>query len=381
MAAIDPLLTPFALRGTTSRNRIVMSPMTRTSSPGGIPGANVAAYYRKRAENEVGLIITEGVGVDHPSALGAGSMNETNVPVLHGDAVEGWRQVVDTVHAAGGVIMPQLWHMGPIRRAQTGPHPGAPSMRPSGIWGPLDKAMLPPEYLAAMAAPTAPMTDNAISDIIAAYGRSAANAVRAGFDGIALHGAHGYLIDSFLWRGTNHRSDAWGGPPDRRVRFAAEVVKSVRAAIGADLPIVFRFSQWKLQDYNAAIAQTPDELAALLLPLAEAGVDLFDASTRIFTTPAFPGSDLGLAAWAKKLTGLPTMAVGGIGLSRDLQTSFAQETHMVDNIGQVAERFERGEFDLIAVGRGLIMDPAWVVKARTGEPFAPFRLQAYATLE
>jgi 2,4-dienoyl-CoA reductase-like NADH-dependent reductase (Old Yellow Enzyme family) len=381
MAAIDPLLTPFALRGTALRNRIVMSPMTRTASPGGVPGANVAAYYRRRAANEVGLIITEGVGVDHPAALGAGSMNESNVPVLHGDAVAGWRQVVDAVHAAGGAIMPQLWHMGPIRRAGTGPQPKAPSMRPSGIWGPMDQALLPPDYLAAMAAPTAPMTDTDIADIIAAYGRSAANAVRAGFDGIALHGAHGYLIDSFLWPGTNRRTDGWGGPPERRARFAAEVVKSVRAAIGADRPIVFRFSQWKLQDYNAAIAQTPDELAALLTPLADAGVDLFDASTRMFTAPAFPGSDLGLAGWAKKLTGRPTMAVGGIGLSRDLQNSFTQETHMIDNIGQAAERFQRGEFDLIAVGRGLIMDPEWVIKARTGAPFAPFRLQAYASLD
>jgi 2,4-dienoyl-CoA reductase-like NADH-dependent reductase (Old Yellow Enzyme family) len=302
MAAIDPLLTPFTLRNATLRNRIVMSPMTRTASPDGIPGANVAAYYRKRAENEVGLIITEGVGVDHPAALGSGSMNEANVPVLHGDAVAAWRQVVDAVHEAGGAIMPQLWHMGPIRRANTGPHPDALSMRPSGLWGPTGKAMLPPEYLSAMAEPSAPMTDNDIADIIAAYGRSAANARRAGFDGIALHGAHGYLIDSFLWPGTNHRTDAWGGPPERRARFGAEVVKSVRAAIGPDLPIVFRFSQWKLQDYDAAIAQTPDELAAILTPLGEAGVDLFDASTRIFTKPAFPGSDLGLAGWAKKLT-------------------------------------------------------------------------------
>jgi 2,4-dienoyl-CoA reductase-like NADH-dependent reductase (Old Yellow Enzyme family) len=277
--------------------------------------------------------------------------------------------------------MPQLWHMGPIRQAGTGPHPEAESMRPSGIWGPMDKAALPPAYLAAVAAPRAAMSEEDIADIIAAYGRSAANAVKAGFDGIALHGAHGYLIDSFLWDGTNTRTDGWGGAAERRVRFAVEVVKAVRAAIGAALPIVFRFSQWKLQDYNAAIARTPDELGALLVPLAEAGVDLFDASTRIFSTPAFEGSQMGLAGWARKLTGRPSMAVGGVGLSRDLQSSFSQPTQMVDNIGLVAERFGRGEFDLVAVGRGLIMDPAWVIKARTGAAFAPFRLQAYATLD
>src|SRR5271170_4162261 len=94
----DPLLTPFALRSLTMRNRIVMSPMTRGFSPGGVPGRNVADYYARRAQRKVGLIITEGVGVDHPAALGAGSMNEDNVPVLHGDApFAGWNRVVDSV--------------------------------------------------------------------------------------------------------------------------------------------------------------------------------------------------------------------------------------------------------------------------------------------
>jgi len=119
----------------------------------------------------------------------------------------------------------------------------------------------------------------------------------------------------------------------------------------------------------------------LLSPLAEAGVSIFDASTRIFSSPAFSGSDLTLAGWAKKLTGLPSIAVGGIGLSRDLQTSFALETHVVDNLDQVRSRIARGEFDLAAVGRGVLMDPEWVVKARTGAAFRPFRLEAYGTLD
>ncbi len=381
MAAIDPLLTPFALRGLTLRNRIVMSPMTRNFSPGGVPNAAVAAYYRRRAAAEVGLIITEGVGIDHPASIGAGSMNEHDIPVLHGDAVAGWRGVVDAVHAAGGAIMPQLWHMGAIRRAGTGDHPDAASMRPSGIWGPTGSAMLPPAYLAEMAVPTAPMSDRDIADVIAGYGRSAANAKRAGFDGVAIHGAHGYLIDSFFWSATNMRTDRWGGSIARRAAFGVEVVRAIRAAIGPDLPIVFRFSQWKLQDYAAQIAQTPDELAELLVPLAEAGVDLFDASTRVFSAPAFAGSPMGLAGWAKQVSGRPVMAVGSVGISRDLQTSFMQETGLIDNLALVTERFARGEFDLVAVGRALLMDPEWVVKMRTGGALQPFRLQAYATLD
>ncbi len=354
--------------------------MTRNFSPGGVPGVDVAAYYERRADADVALIITEGTGVDHPSAIGAGSMGEHDLPLLHGDKpLAGWRAVVDRVHAKGGLIMPQLWHMGPIRLHGTGPEPNAPSARPSGIWGPTSRAMLPPAYLEQVAAETTPLTDNEIGDIIAGYARSAANARNCGFDGVAIHGAHGYLIDSFLWSATNQREDHRG--VEARATFAAEVVRAVRAATAPDFPIVFRFSQWKLQDYDARLAETPDALAALLGPIADAGVDLFDASTRLFDTPAFEGSAMGLAGWTKKLTGMPTMTVGGIGLSRDLQTSFVQETRIVNNLDRVLARFERGEFDLVALGRALLMDAEWVTKARSGAEPRPFRLDAYATLD
>src|SRR5271168_4814495 len=172
----DPLLTPFRLRDCELRNRIVMSPMTRCFSPGGIPGQNVVDYYARRAERKVGLIITEGTGIDHAAALGAGSMDEQNVPVLHGEAaLAGWKRVVDAVHAAGGLIFPQLWHMGPIRQANSGPSPQAPSCRPSGLWGPHGLAAMPPAYLAPMMPLTQPMSDSEIADVIAGFGRSAAN--------------------------------------------------------------------------------------------------------------------------------------------------------------------------------------------------------------
>ncbi len=380
-ASVNLLFQPFQLGAITLRNRFVMAPMTRNFSPGGVPGANVAAYYERRAAAEVALIVTEGIGIDHPSALGAGSMNEHDVPCLHGAAVAAWRRVGDGVHARGAKIVPQLWHMGVIRRNGTGPFPAAPSTRPSGIWGPADRTMMPPDYLAEIRVPVAPMSERDIAEVIEAYGRSAANAKAAGFDGVAIHGAHGYLVDSFFWPGTNHRNDGWGGDVTRRARFGAAVLQAVRAAIGPDMPIILRISQWKLQDYNARNAETPDELAALLNPLVEAGVDLFDVSTRIFSAPAFPGFDLTLAGWVKKLTGKPVMAVGGIGLSRDLQSSFMQETYMVNNLDIVARHFGQGEFDLAAIGRGLLMDPEFVMKLRTGAPFQPFRLQAYGSLD
>jgi 2,4-dienoyl-CoA reductase-like NADH-dependent reductase (Old Yellow Enzyme family) len=379
--SIEPLFQPFQLGKLTLKSRIAMSPMTRCHSPNGVPGQNVADYYRRRAEAGVGLIVTEGTGIDHPSALGHGAMAEENIPVMHGDAaLAGWKKVVADVHAAGGVIMPQLWHMGVMRAAGTGPFPDAPSARPSGLWGPADKAMLPPPYLEKQLPPTQPMTESEIADVIAGYARSAANAKACGFDGIAIHGAHGYLIDTFFWAETNQRADQWGGDIVRRTRFGVEVIRATRKAIGPDLPIVLRWSQWKQQDYDAQLARNPQELEAFLSPLVDAGVDLFDTSTRIFSRPAFAGSDLTLAGWTRKLSGKPSMAVGGVGLSKDLQTSFMGGTVAVNNLDKALEYFERGEFDLLAVGRSLLVDPQWARKARYNEPFLPFGLEAYGSL-
>ena len=376
------LFTPFKTGPLHLRNRFVMAPMTRNFSPGGVPSDAMAGYYRRRAQADVGLIVTEGVGVDHPSALGRETTGGNASPVLHGEqALASWRTVVDGVHEAGGVIAAQIWHQGAIRVDGTGYHPSAPSARPSGIWGPMDKAMVPPDYLDLVREPTQPLLDSEIGDIIAAFGRSAANAYAVGFDAVMVHGAHGYLIDNFLWQHTNLRRDRWGGDAVARSLFAAEVVKAIRAVTAPDFPIIFRFSQWKLQDYEGRNADTPQELEAMLAPIVDAGVDIFDASTRIFSTPAFPDSPMGLAGWARRLTGKPTIAVGGVGLSGDLQSSFTQPTKMTDNLDMVAERMERGEFDLIGVGRALLVDAEWVSKMRDGRDPNPFTRDAYATLD
>ena len=198
---LSGLFSPFSCKSLDLANRFVMSPMTRQFSPGGVPDENVAEYYARRARADVALIVTEGVGVDHPSALGQGSMEEKDIPVLHGeDAMYGWREVVDRVHEAGGKIVPQLWHMGAIRQEGTGPHPEARSLGPAN------------------------MSEGEIADVIAAFVRSAENAKAVGFDGIALHGGHGYLLDSFLWNQTNTRDDEWGGDATRRLQFPVKLI-------------------------------------------------------------------------------------------------------------------------------------------------------------
>lgn len=368
--AQSPLFRPLSVRSLELRNRIVMSPMTRSHSPGGVPGPDVVEYYRRRAAGGTALIVTEGVAIDHPTAV-----DNARVPHMYGSAaLDGWRRVVDAVHAEGGRIIPQLWHVGPLWGAMTADvDPDLTPMRPSGVWGEPGVTSYGDDYVARASKPTRAMTDADIAHVVAAYAGAAANAKDVGFDGIALHGGHGYLLDSFLWEGTNTRDDEWGGDIHRRTRFPAAVIAAVRATVGDELPIFYRFSQHKQQNYDARLAHTPDELKSVLSPLAEAGVDVFDASIRRFDVPAFEGSDLTLAGWAKKVTGALAMAVGGVGIGSTLRESRIQGTAPVrNNVPELEHRLGDDEFDLIAIGRLHLADPALATTLRTGAALPEF---------
>jgi 2,4-dienoyl-CoA reductase-like NADH-dependent reductase (Old Yellow Enzyme family) len=355
----DVLFDPLQIGPMHLRNRIVMSPMTRAFSPGGIPGEDVANYYRRRAEAGVGLIVTEGTWVPH-----SGAANEQNVPNFYGEeALAGWRRVVDEVHNAGGCIVPQLWHVGlSLKRKIEGIFAEAAT-------GPADRQVGPSGYGSATGEHPRlikePMTQRDIDDVIEAFATAAESAMRLGFDGVAFHGAHGYLFDQFFWSETNRRTDKYGGSLERRTRFACEVLQECRHRVGTNFPLMFRISQWKLQDYAARICTTPQELERLILPLVEAGVDIFDCSQRRFWEAEFEGSDLNLAGWVKKISGKPTMTVGSVGLDVDLTSSLKGEGSQSVSIAGVVERLRRGECDLIGVGRALISDPKWPIKVRT----------------
>jgi 2,4-dienoyl-CoA reductase-like NADH-dependent reductase (Old Yellow Enzyme family) len=207
-----------------------------------------------------------------------------------------------------------------------------------------------------------------IEETIAAFGRAAGEAKRLGFDAVELHGAHGYLIDQFFDPRTNTRTDAYGGPTiAARNRFGVAVVEAVRRAVGPEMVVILRLSQWKGDDYKARIAHTPEDMEAWLGPLSEAGVDVFHMSQRRFWEPEFEGSDLNAAGWAKKITGKPTITVGSVGLAGDFLSSFAgEDTTKEANLGELTRRYERGDFDLVAVGRALLDDPLWVSKVKAG---------------
>ncbi|RJG39895.1 NADH:flavin oxidoreductase [Mesorhizobium sp. DCY119] len=349
------LFQPFRIKSLELKNRIVMAPMTRFQAPSGIPDERNAAYYQRRAEGEVGLILSEGTVVARPA-----SRNHDGIPFFHGEtALAGWKTVIDAVHQAGGRMGPQIWHTGSAEPVDSSWRPDGTPEGPSGLLAPgLEHGKT--------------MSEEDIADTVAAFAAAAADSKRLGFDTVEIHAAHGYLVDQFFWSGTNERKDSYGGPTIRdRSHFAAEIVREMRRAVGPDFPIVMRVSQWKLKDYEARLAETPQALEQWLLPMVEAGIDILHCSQRRFWEPEFPELDgengLNLAGWAKKVTGTPTISVGSVGLTNDFLSSYSGEHSNAATLDQLIRRMERDEFDLIAVGRALIGDSHWVEKVRSGQ--------------
>jgi 2,4-dienoyl-CoA reductase-like NADH-dependent reductase (Old Yellow Enzyme family) len=320
------LFAPATIAGLALKNRWVMAPMTRTRSPGGVPTELSAEYYRRRAAGGIGLIITEGALTDHPQA-GA----YANTPHLSAAARPGWQQIVQACHAAGTKVLVQVWHCGPVSR----PGVGAEAVSENG-------------QIVVRAA-----TKQDKEALLASYSRAALEARIAGFDGLELHAAHGYLLDSFLRTGD--------------VGYVRTVVEETRRQVGPTFPIVLRFSTWKVQDYGARYIESPDHLTRLLEPLASAGVNIFHPSVRRFWEPAFPGRAGTLAEWTRRTAGLPVIAVGNIGLDPDKLAGKGP-----DSLAAVQAGIDQGHFDLCAIGRPLLTEPDWVRLVAAGE-FARIR--------
>ena len=250
----NALFTPTQLGSLSLKNRIVMAPLTRSRAIGNVPNALMEQYYRLRAE--AGLIITEGTS---PSPNGLGY---ARIPGLFNDEqVLGWRRVTDGVHQAGGRIFVQLMHTGRVGHPANLPA-GASVLAPSAVAAPgemwTDAGGLQPHPV------PREMSEADIAQSIAEYAAVAELALQAGFDGVELHAANGYLIDQFLKTASNQRDDRWGGAVDNRIRFAVEVAKASIAAIGAE-----RVGM-RISPYGVFNGQVPDEeMDALYLRLID----------------------------------------------------------------------------------------------------------------
>lgn len=321
--SIDALFQPFTLKSLTLKNRTVMAPMTRSFSPGGVPTEDVAAYYARRARNEVGLIISEGTGVARPASL-----NDPNVPRFHGEAeLKAWKRVIDAVHAEGGKMAPQLWHVGAVRTRDPEWTPPGPYDSPSGFSSPGKQF-------------GEAMTDAEVADAISAFARAAKDAKALGFDAIELHGAHGYLIHEFLSPASNKRTDSYGGTFENRTRFVLEVIDATREVWPERLPLFLRLSATEWSEGGWTLEETI-RLSAIV---KSRGIDLIDCSSGGnipgIKIPIGPGYQTPLAESVRKGSGILTGAVG-------LITSPAQADHIV----------RTGQADVVFLARELLRDP------------------------
>ena len=341
------LFEEYKLKNLVLRNRVVMAPMTRNQSPGGIPTDDVISYYARRAKAEVGLIITEGIEVSHKA-----SSAYPNVPRLDtNEAREGWKKVVDGIKNHNGAVIAQLWHCGGFRKLGMQPNPEVPGYTASGLVKPGKKV-------------AHEMTIKDIKETIDAYASDAKICQDLGFDGVEIHGAHGYLIDNFLWGGTNIREDSYGGSIGKRSQFVSDIIKAVKENVDDTFIVGLRFSQWKQHDFSAKLASTPDDLRKILIPPVEAGLDFLHSSMRRFWESEFEDSEENLAYWTKKISNIPTIGVGSVGLDSDFidMTAPAKPTSIDKALDDIAKE----KYDLIAVGRALLSDYEWVVKMKEG---------------
>jgi N-ethylmaleimide reductase len=330
------LFTPHRLGGLTLPNRVVMAPMTRVrAAAGGLATASMATYYAQRAT--AGLIVSEGV---QPSLLG---QSNPGTPGLHTDEqTASWRQVTDAVHANGGRIFAQLMHGGRVSHPDT---TGLVPVGPSAV--PAEGSVFTPSGPQPAPVPRA-LTTEEVPEQAASYGQAARRAAEAGFDGVELHGANGYLISQFLSSNANLRTDRYGGPIAHRIRFAVEAAEAAVDAIGADRTGI-RLSPggtfWGVRD-----SEVPELYAALLAELARLGLAYVHLEA---TAPE--EVLLGLRrAWPGTLVVNPTVPMGAKVTGRD-----------------DADRWLDLGADLIGFGRAFLANPDLVERLRTGVPLAP----------
>jgi len=206
------------------------------------------------------------------------------------------------------------------------------------------------------------MDESDFNQVETAFAEAARKAKMIGCDAVEIHGAHGYLLDSFLSAATNLRSDEYGGSLANRMRFPLRVVRELRRVVGDEYPIIYRFSQWRIDDFEDVKFAGPDELEEWVTALRVAGVDVLHVSEREATAPGFREVDRErtLAGWARRLSGLPVIAVGKISVTLTMDQAFGGGEDMVSDPGPAFDLVERGEADLLAVGRALIANPDWV---------------------
>ncbi|MFJ6650984.1 tRNA-dihydrouridine synthase [Streptomyces sp. NPDC091290] len=356
-----PALEPVTLAGAKLANRLAVAPMTRVSaSEDGTPTEAMARYYASFSSGGFGLVITEGTYTDTQYSQGyfyqPGIVTEAHI--------EAWRPVAESIHAGGARAIMQLMHAGALSQ---GNWYRTDTAGPSAV---PPKGQMMPEYGGSGEWPTPlAMSVDHIETAVQGFVSAAENARRAGFDGVEVHAANGYLLDQFLTDYTNLRTDSYGGPVANRIKLTARVVEAIRARISdEDFVVGVRLSQTKVNDFQYRWAGS-DDARVVFTSLADAGAGYLHIASEgrdwIETARLDDGDTI--TALAKKVTGLPVIANGGM---HDLK--------------QAAQLLEGGHADVLSLGRGALANPDLPNRVAGGhelETFDHAMLQPRASLD
>ena len=354
------LFSPGRIGDVALSNRAVVAPMTRISAgPGGLATDEMAAYYAEYARGGFGLVITEGTYIDE-----AHSQGYVDQPGIANDAQhESWRKVVDAVHAEGVPVFMQLLHAGAL--IQHNDHVDE-AVAPSAV-EPVGE--MAPHYKGEGKFPTPrEITKQEMKDIAAEFGAAAVRAIDAGFDGVEIHGANGYLADQFLTDYTNERGDEYGGPTARRVRYHTEIVAAVKQALDGRAPFGIRISETKVNDLAHSWAGGVDDAKTIFGAVGEAGPTYIHVNAHRGFEPVF-GSGKSLARLAREAA---PRHVGIVACGKLNEPSLADAM-----LGD-------GTADATAIAKGALADPCWprkITRDETLVAFDPEMLRPYATLE
>lgn len=353
------LFSPYTLAGQTIRNRIAMAPLTRQMAEAdGTPTGEMVAYYARRARGGAGLIITEGTYEENKLGCRAYLSQPGIVTAKH---VKAWRKVTDAVHAHDCKIILQLMHGGRVSdpRVLGGKAPVSASATQSPGWtlytdNDYEKKIRNIEgaWPKVTFGPARALTVKEIHAVADGFADGAKRAVEAGFDGVEIHGANGYLLWQFINPKTNQRTDEFGGSPENNVRFAKLVAEKVRKAIGKKKIITLRISQDGVDDFVGAWPGGVKYAAAIGKALKHSGYDALHWSSFNYLDNRDASSPVPMPTVIRKASGLPIITNGGIAEG-----------------AQAEAALKSGAADMVAIGRPIFAHPDWPYIVRSGQPY------------
>ncbi|MGD8242611.1 MAG: NADH:flavin oxidoreductase [Desulfobacterales bacterium] len=334
------IFSEFNLNGYTLRNRLGVAPMTRMSSVAdSIPRQDVLDFLVRRAENGAALVFTEAIVTDYESAQGYPGQAR----LLTQRQIDAWKPVTEAIRHHGAVSVLQMFHCG--RMAWPEINPAGRSIAPSPLTPKQDNPLTGKPY---------PVPDQAskfdIDHVIQGFVETAKGAMVAGFDGVEIHGAHGYLINQFLSTYANQRTDEYGGPLENRYRLAHEIIAAVRTVVPRERLLTFRISNWGVADPEVSLFATREEWQDLIIMLTSEPLDAISVSTYDFQAPGF-GTDQTIAQLTRAVSDLPLMICGKIHDRDNAQAALAHA-------------------DVVLSAKSFLLNPDFVNDVRDGKELA-----------